>query len=116
MSSISTSDNEDDDVPDPNEWYEEDGFVVNVSDSKVLQDIETEQNPRLEMSATNIVLGKRKRVELKRDVPESEADDDFSDSVYEHDEDDDDDFGTDEESDEDFVPDLEDDSEESDEE
>jgi hypothetical protein len=59
----------DDIVPDQDDWYEEDGFVVNTDEDELLED------PRVEISADNIISGKRKRCKL------------FQDNIWDHHED-----------------------------
>jgi hypothetical protein len=51
------------------EWYEEDGFVVNVDTETALADkCDPSENKRAEVDPSNIVSGKRRRVTVERSV------------------------------------------------
>ncbi len=104
--------------PDPKEWYEEDGFVVNISTEAALSEV-VEHNPKAEISTENIIQDqKRRRVAVSRYVPDEEVEDDFSDSVYEdlkNDNEVNDENDEGEETDDDYVPNADDNDDDDDE-
>jgi len=72
-------------MPD-NEWYEEDGFVVNIDNEIAQRDkIAIGEDHKVEISSSNIISGKRIRrsVQLKSCWEDAEVHDDFDESDYE---------------------------------
>ena len=66
------------------EWYEDDGFVVNVDTETALADTcDPSENKRAEIDPSNIVTGKRRRVAVERSVlPRMMVDDETADPDY----------------------------------